>query len=220
MDKKKFLTIAGDGVIRNNPTLKLVLGTCPTLALSTSAISAFGMGVSVMIIMTLSNAIVSLLRKIVPDEVRIPAYVMIFAALVTAIRMLMEKYIPDLFTAMGVYLPLIVVNCIIFARAEGFANKNPVFDSALDGLFNGMGFCLAIGTMGIVREILGAGAVFGIKIWELRIAFFTTPAGAFFVYGMFIALYNAALQALQNRKHKRSFLRTLQSMDAQVKTEV
>jgi electron transport complex protein RnfE len=205
MNWSKYKNIASNGVLKNNPVLRLVLGTCPTLALTTSALNAFGMGIAVMFILTLSNTFISLLRKVIPDEVRMPAYVMIIATLVTIIRMLLEKYIPALFESFGVYLPLIVVNCIILGRAEGFANKNPVFDSAFDGFFTGLGSALAMGLIGIIREFLGAGSFFGVQLFDFKIEFFTSAAGAFFVYGLVIATFNAVYKAIENYIHKKNF---------------
>lgn len=214
MNLKKFNTIATNGLLRYNPIFRLVLGTCPTLALSTSVISGLGMGVAVVFILTFSNILISLLRKVIPSEVRIPAYVLIIATLVTIIRMVLEKYVPSVYESMGVYLPLIVVNCIILGRAEGFASKNPVIDSAVDGIFTGLGFTFAIVLMGTVRELLGAGSFMGIKLWNFRIEFFTSSAGAFFVYAMFIALFNSVYQAVENNIHKKSFEKTMAQLDA------
>ncbi|HKL73443.1 MAG TPA: electron transport complex subunit E [Clostridia bacterium] len=205
MNWSKYKKIATNGVLKNNPILRLVLGTCPTLALTTSALNAFGMGLAVMFILTISNTIISLLRKIIPDEVRIPAYVMIIATIVTIVRMLLEKYIPVLYESFGVYLPLIVVNCIILGRAEGFASKNVVFDSALDGLSTGLGCTLGMGVLGIIREVFGAGSIFGIQLFDFKIEFFTSPAGAFFVYGIVIAIFNTAYKAIENSIHKKNF---------------
>lgn len=212
MNWNKYKNIATNGILKNNPILRLVLGTCPTLALTTSALNAFGMGLAVMFILTLSNAFISLLRKVIPDEVRIPAYVLIIATLVTIVRMLLEKYIPSLFESFGVYLPLIVVNCIILGRAEGFANKNPVLDSALDGISTGLGCALAMGFIGIIREFLGAGSFFGIQLIDFKIEFFTSAAGAFFVYGIFIAAFNASYKAIENQRHKKNFASQLNEL--------
>ncbi len=187
----KYTKITLDGIVRNNPTFKLVLGTCATLALSNSASNGLGMGLSVTVVLLLSNLVISLLRKLIPSAVRIPAYVVIIATLVTILRMVLEKYIPTLYESMGVFLPLIVVNCIILGRAEAFASKQPVLDSALDGVATGIGFTLALTFMGIVRELLGSGCFFGAKILPFQIAFFSTSAGAFFVYGLCIALFVA-----------------------------
>ena len=207
MDMKKFKKIASDGVITNNPTLRLVLGTCPTLALSTAAMNGIGMGLAVTFILICSNTLISLLRKIIPNAVRIPAFVLIIATFVTIVRMVMEKFIPSLYSSLGIYLPLIVVNCIILGRAESFASKNPVLDSACDGLFTGLGFTLALTAISIVREVLGSGAIFGLTLWDFKIEFFTSPAGAFFVYAIFIAAFNAIYSAVENVNRQKAFLK-------------
>ncbi|MFA6867026.1 MAG: electron transport complex subunit E [Clostridia bacterium] len=210
MTTKRFKQIANDGVIKNNPTLRLVLGTCPTLALSTTAMNGIGMGLAVIFILTCSNAMISMLRKIIPNEVRIPAFILIIAAFVTIVRMVLDKYIPALYESLGVYLPLIVVNCIILGRAESFASKNAVLESAFDGLFTGIGFAIAITLMGIVREALGAGSIFGIHVWDFKMEFFTSAAGAFFVYGLFIAIFNAIYTSVENKQRQKSFLLKLE----------
>ena len=151
MNIKKIKDIGLNGLIKSNPTFKLVLGTCPTLALTTAAMNGIGMGLAVTFILICSNVIISALRKVIPNEVRIPAFVLIIATFVTLVRMLLDKYIPSLYESMGVYLPLIVVNCIILGRAESFASKNPILDSACDGLFTGLGFTWALTMMGIIR---------------------------------------------------------------------
>ena len=165
MNKYKKITL--DGLIFQNPTFMLVLGTCPTLALINSATSALGMGLTVLVVLTLSNIIISALRKVIPNAVRIPCYIVIIATLVTLARMVLEKFIPDLYDALGGFLSLIVVNCIILGRAEAFANKNGVLESAVDGISNGLGFTLALTAMGIICELLGAGSLFGLKLWSL-----------------------------------------------------
>lgn len=209
MNSKQIKTIAIDGLLKNNPTLRLVLGTCPVLALSTSAMNGIGMGAAVVFILMCSNILISLLRNIIPNSVRIPAFVLIIATFVTVVRMVMEKYIPNLYSSLGVYLPLIVVNCIILGRAESFASKNPVLASAFDGLFNGLGFALALTLMGIVREILGSGSVFGIILWNFKIEFFTSAAGAFFVYGMMIAIFNAIYTKVESISRQKNFTKNL-----------
>ena len=189
MNAKKYGKIAYDGLITNNATFKLVLGTCATLAMSTSAINSFGMGLSVTVVLLLSNVLISLLRKVIPNTVRIPAFVVIIATMVTLLRMVLDKYIPDLYDSMGVFLPLIVVNCVILGRAEAFASKNPVLDSAIDGIATGLGLTFALTFIGIIREFLGSGSFFGIQVMDFKIGFFTNSAGAFFVYGICIALF-------------------------------
>lgn len=205
-NKKLYSKIAMDGLIVHNPTLRLVLGTCPTLALSASAMNGIGMGLAVTFILICSNVLISLLRKIIPAEVRIPAFVLIIATFVTIVRMVLEKFIPSLYSAMGVYLPLIVVNCVILGRAESFASKNKVLASACDGLFNGLGFAVALTAIGIVREVLGNGSIFGAELWNFKIQFFTSPAGAFFVYGIFIAVFNFCYDKIYDKKRQKQFL--------------
>ncbi len=206
MNTQKFRKIASDGLLTNNPTFRLVLGTCPTLALTTSTFNGVGMGLAVTFILICSNVLISLLRKVIPNSVRIPAFVLIIATFVTIVRMVMEKFIPDLYSSLGVFLPLIVVNCIILGRAESFASKNDVLSSALDGLFTGLGFTVALTLMGTVREILGSGSFFGLTLWDFKIAFFTSQAGAFFVYGIFIALFNAVYSYFESKQHRKTFL--------------
>ncbi|MBP5177400.1 MAG: electron transport complex subunit E [Clostridia bacterium] len=198
----KAKDIALDGLFRQNPTLKLVLGTCPTLALTTAAMNGVGMGLAVTFVLICSNMIISLLRNVIPSKVRIPAYILIIATFVTVIRMILNKFLPSIAASLGTYLPLIVVNCIILGRAEAFASKNPVFSSALDGLFMGLGFMAALTLMGAVREILGTGAVFGVALWDFKIAFFVQPAGALLTYALFIAAYSAIFFAVKNRGKK------------------
>ncbi|MBO5866439.1 MAG: electron transport complex subunit E [Clostridia bacterium] len=202
MKLKRFKEIALDGVVRQNPTFKLVLGTCPTLGLTTAALSCLGMGAAVTFVLICSNIIISLLRNIIPDKVRIPCFIVIIATFVTITRMVLEAYMPDLYDSLGIFLPLIVVNCIILGRAESFASHNPVGESALDGLFMGLGFTVAITLMGIVREILGNASVFGIELWDknvFSIGFFTTSAGAFLTYGLFIAGFTAIYNAIERK---------------------
>ena len=211
--KTNFKKIAVDGVITQNPTLKLVLGTCPTLALTTLAMNGIGMGLAVTFVLICSNMLVSLLRKVIPNEVRIPAFVLIIATFVTIVRLVLEKFMPDLYDSLGLYLPLIVVNCIILARAESFASKNGVVASAADGLFMGLGFTVALTLMGAVREILGAGMIFGVKLWDFQIAFFGSSAGAFFTYAVFIAIFSL-IENLINKKRKRSSFAKETGIDA------
>ena len=204
---KKYGKIAYDGLITNNATFKLVLGTCATLGMSTSAVNSFGMGLSVTVVLLLSNVIISLLRKAIPNAVRIPAFVVIIATMVTLLRMVLEKYIPDLYDAMGVFLPLIVVNCVILGRAEAFASKQPVLDSAVDGIFTGLGLTCALTLIGIIREFLGSGSFFGIQVMDFKIGFFTNAAGAFFVYGICIALFvliTGQVDKARRAKHARA----------------
>ena len=208
MNAKKYGKIAYDGLITNNATFKLVLGTCATLGMSTSAVNSFGMGISVTVVLLLSNVIISLLRKVIPNTVRIPAFIVIIATMVTLLRMVLEKYIPDLYDAMGVFLPLIVVNCVILGRAEAFASKNPVLDSAIDGVATGLGLTFALTLIGVIREFLGSGSFFGIKVMDFTIGFFTNSAGAFFVYGICIALFVLVTNKMEQARRVRK-MRTL-----------
>ena len=192
MEKKnKKLSLITNGFLKENPVLKLVLGTCPTLAVTSSAFNGFGMGVAATFVLICSNVVISALRKIIPDKVRIPAFITIIAGFVTIVQMLVKAFLPALDTALGVFLPLIVVNCVILGRAEAFASKNAVVDSALDGIGMGLGFTLTLTLMGIFREALGAGTVFGAAVPVLSanpIGFFTSAAGGFFTFGLFMAI--------------------------------
>ena len=200
-----YKKIALDGVIKENPTLKLVLGTCPTLALTTAAMNGIGMGLAVTFVLICSNLLVSLLRNVIPSKVRIPAFVLIIATFVTITRQVLYKFLPSLYDSLGIYLPLIVVNCVILARAESFASKNGVLASIADGLFTGLGFALALTLMGAFREILGAGAIFGVELWAFKIEFFASSAGAFFTYGLFIAVFNFIYHVCAKKKKISDF---------------
>ena len=192
MNKK--LGIFLKGLIAENPVLVLVLGTCPTLAVSTGIISALSMGLAATLVLVCSNIVISLLRKVIPDTVRIPCYIVVIAGFVTIVQLLMEAYLPELYTLLGVYLALIVVNCIILGRAEMFARKNNVIDSALDGLGMGIGFLLALLAMATIREVLGAGTFAGIEIPVLvdyKIPILVDAPGGFLVFGILIAVVNA-----------------------------
>lgn len=202
MKLKRFKEIALDGTVRQNPTLRLVLGTCPTLAITTAAMDSLGMGAAVIFVLVCSNLIISLLRNVIPDKVRIPCFIVIIATFVTLVSMFMEAFLPDLYESLGMFLSLIVVNCIILGRAESFASHNPVGESVLDGLFMGIGFTVAITLMGIVREVLGKGSLFGVQLWDFKIGFFANAAGAFLTYALFIAIFNVCYNAVE-RKYKR-----------------
>ncbi len=195
MNKYKRITL--DGIIFQNPTFMLVLGTCPTLGLINSAFSAFGMGLTVLVVLTLSNIIISALRKVIPNSVRIPCYIVIIATLVTFVRMVLEKFLPDLYDSLGGFLSLIVVNCIILGRAEAFANKNGVLESAVDGIANGIGFTLALTIMGVICEFFGKGSLFGLEIMSFKIGMLATPAGAFLIYGICIAIFVYVMECVQ-----------------------
>lgn len=203
--KTNFGKIAKDGLLSSNPTLKLVLGTCPTLALTTMAMNGIGMGLAVTFVLICSNVIISALRKVIPNEVRIPAFVLIIATFVTMVRLALDYAMPDLYESLGLYLPLIVVNCIILARAESFASKNGVLASACDGLFMGLGFTLALTLMGAFREILGSGKIFGYRLWNFSIDFFASSAGAFFTFALFIAAFNAVSEKIKRDKEFKAY---------------
>jgi electron transport complex protein RnfE len=184
-----------NGVVKENPALILMLGMCPTLAVTTSATNGLGMGVSTMVVLIASNLLISLLRKLIPDEVRLPAYIVIVASLVTVVELLIEAYIPTLYSALGIYIPLIVVNCIILGRAEAYASKNPPFLSVMDGVGMGLGFTIALTIIGLLREFLGAGTLFGFSVLPDSIepiAIFVKAPGAFMVIAIVIAVMNAA----------------------------
>ena len=188
---KSKLSIVTNGLIKENPVLRLVLGTCPTLAVSTAVSNALGMGAAATFVLICSNIVISALRKVIPDKVHLPCYITIIATFVTLVQMIVKAYAPALDTALGVYLPLIVVNCIILGRAEMFACKNNVVDSALDGLGMGLGFTLALTLMATVREILGSGTWLGIQIIPKSIPNFTlmtSAPGGFFTFGCLMAL--------------------------------
>lgn len=197
-DKKKqpsALTILKNGIVTENPVLRLVLGTCPTLAVSTSAVNALGMGIAATLVLICSNTVISLLRNIIPQKVRIPAYITVIAGFVSIVQLLVKAYVPSLNDSLGVFLPLIVVNCIILGRAEMFASRNKPFVSMLDGLAMGIGFTAALLAMGIIRELIGNGSFFGIQLLPETapispMVLFILPPGGFFVFGMLIALVN------------------------------
>ena len=191
MAKNNLLHEFTKGIIKENPVLRLVLGTCATLAVTTAASNAIGMGLATTFVLVCSNAAISLLKKVIPDKVRIPAYITLIAGFVTIVQMLVKGFVPSLDKALGVFLPLIVVNCIILGRAEMFASKNAVLPSILDGLGMGVGFTATLLAMGIIRELLGAGTVFGIPIlsgFMDPIIIFLLPPGGFFVFGLLIAV--------------------------------
>ena len=182
-----------NGIIKENPTLVLMLGMCPTLAVTTSAMNGLGMGLTTAAVLAMSNLFISLLRKAIPDRVRIPAFIVIIASFVTVVELLLKAYIPTLYDSLGIYIPLIVVNCIILGRAEAFANKNSIADSAMDGVGMGIGFTLALACMGSIREFFGTGCLLGHTIIpNFSIGFFNLAPGGFFVYGCLIAILMAA----------------------------
>ena len=182
-----------NGIVKENPTFVLTLGMCPTLAVTTSAKNGLGMGLTTMVVLALSNAFISLLRKVIPDKVRIPAFIVIIASFVTVMELLLEGFLPSLYDALGIYIPLIVVNCIILGRAEAYASKNPVLPSLFDGIGMGLGFPIALTMIGAVRELLGAGQIFGVTIMPsgyVPVSIFIMAPGAFFVLAMLTAIQN------------------------------
>lgn len=193
MAKKTLLQEFTKGIVKENPVLCLVLGTCPTLAVTTAASNAIGMGIAATLVLVCSNAAISLLRKWIPDKVRIPAYITVIAGFVTVVQMLVKAFAPAIDQSLGIYLPLIVVNCIILGRAEMYASKNKVIPSIIDGLGMGVGFTAAMLLMGMIREFFGTGCVFGVPLTADLfdpILIFILPPGGFFVFGMLIALAN------------------------------
>ena len=188
---KEKLKVFSNGLLKENPSLRLVLGTCPTLAVTTLAVNGLGMGLAATFVLVCSNIAISALRKIIPDKVRLPAYITVIATFVTVLQMLVKAFVPALDSALGIFLPLIVVNCIILGRAEMFASKNSIGLSALDGLGMGLGFTGTRVVMGSVREVLGAGTLFGIQVMPAAVdpmTVFITPPGGFFVFGCLMAL--------------------------------
>lgn len=196
----KYLT---NGIIKENPVLRLVLGTCPTLAVTTAAINGIGMGIAATIVLLGSNIVISLLRNIIPDKVRIPAYITIIAGFVTIVQMLVKAFLPAIDSALGIYLPLIVVNCIILGRAEMFASKNPVLPSILDAIGMGIGFTATLTLMGAIRELIGAGTIFGLTVTAQFIdpmIVMLLPPGGFFVFGILVAVSNKLAEKMGKEK--------------------
>ncbi len=205
--KNKKLAIFLRGIIEENPVLILVLGTCPTLATTGDVISALSMGLAATFVLVCSNAAISALRKIIPDKVRIPCYIVIIAGFVTVLQMLMQAYLPSIYDMLGVYLALIVVNCIILGRAEMFARKNPVLDSVFDGLGMGIGFLVALLAIATIREVLGAGSFAGLAIpfmEYIKIPILNQAPGGYLVFGIVIAIMNK-LNAKRGGVKKKSF---------------
>ena len=193
-NERNLKTVFVNGIINENPTFRLVLGTCPTLATTTSAVNGFGMGLSVTFVLLCSNIVISLLRRFIPDKVRIPAFIVVIATFVTILQLVLHAFLPALYDSLGLFLPLIVVNCIILARAESFASKYPVIDSAVDGLGMGFGFTIALTLIGSIREIIGSGSIFGINILGANyepMLIFVLAFGGFHTYGILLGIINA-----------------------------
>ncbi len=206
MDKKMMKGVFLNGVFNENPTFRLVLGMCPTIAVTTSATNAGGMGAAVIFVLTCSNVLISLLRNFIPDKVRIPCYVVVIAMFVTVVQMVLQAFIPSLYESLGLFLPLIVVNCIILARAEAFAAKNSVLPSMMDGIGIGVGFTAALTMIAVVRELLGNGTLFGLPVFGAdyppALMFILAPGG-FLVLALLLALINKiVLQREKNKEEK------------------
>ncbi len=196
-----------NGIVRENPTFVLLLGMCPTLAVTSSALNGIGMGLTTMAVLVMSNAIISLLRKVIPDTVRMPAYIVIVASFVTIVQLLLQGFKPDIYETLGIYIPLIVVNCIILGRAEAYASKNPVLSSIFDGLGMGLGFTVGLTFIGIFREIIGSGSVFGLRIMPKSyepVAIFVLAPGAFFVLAMLVAAQNKIKKERSINREKKA----------------
>ncbi|MBE6219929.1 MAG: electron transport complex subunit E [Alistipes sp.] len=188
MSKLQLIT---KGILKENPTFVLILGMCPTLGVTSSAINGMGMGVATMAVLIMSNMVIAMIKNLIPDKVRIPAFIVVIASFVTIIEMLMKAYVPALYASLGVFIPLIVVNCIILGRAEAFASKNGVIDSALDGIGIGLGFTLSLTIIGMVREALGAGSIFGYNFaGDVMPLLFILAPGGFIVLGYLMVLFN------------------------------
>ncbi len=190
-----------NGIIKENPTFVLMLGMCPTLAVTSSAINGLGMGLSTTVVLVLSNLLIAAFRKVIPGGVRVPAFIVIVASLVTMVQFMMQAYLPSLSESLGVYIPLIVVNCIILGRAESYASKNPVVPSIFDGIGMGLGFTLGLTCIGLLREILGAGQIFGVQVlsldWFTPITIFVMAPGAFLVLACLVAVMNIVRKKME-----------------------
>ena len=191
-----------NGLVKENPTFVLMLGMCPTLAVTTSAINGVGMGLTTTVVLVMSNMLISMLRKIIPDSVRMPAFIVVVASFVTIVQFLLEGFIPSLYDSLGLYIPLIVVNCIILGRAESYASKNPVLPSIFDGIGMGLGFTTGLTSIGIVREVIGAGQIFGKQIMPSSyepVTIFILAPGAFFVLAGLVAIQNKVKRNAANK---------------------
>ncbi|MEN6417865.1 MAG: electron transport complex subunit E [Clostridiaceae bacterium] len=204
--KTTFKSVFLNGVITENPTFRLVLGTCPTMAVTTSATNGIGMGAAATFVLVGSNVVISLLRNFIPDKIRIPAFIVVICTFVTMVQMFMQAFLPSLYSSLGIFLPLIVVNCIILARAEAFASKNTVLHSAADGIGMGVGFTLALTLIGSIREILGNGTIFGNSVFGPSyqpMLLLILPAGGFIVFGLLLALFNVVSAKATGKKEAR-----------------
>ena len=198
----KYVERLYNGLVKENPTFVLMLGMCPTLAVTTSAINGVGMGLTTTVVLVMSNMLISMLRKIIPDSVRMPAFIVVVASFVTIVQFLLEGFIPSLYDSLGLYIPLIVVNCIILGRAESYASKNPVLPSIFDGIGMGLGFTIGLTSIGIVREVIGAGQIFGKQIMPSSyepVTIFILAPGAFFVLAGLVAIQNKVKRNAANK---------------------
>lgn len=201
----KLIKIFRNGIINENPIVVQVLGMCPTLAVTTSAINGMGMGLATTAVLTMSNLVISLFRKVIPSKIRIPAFIVVIATFVTIVGMLLKAYLPALDAALGLFIPLIVVNCLILARAESFASKNNPIESTVDGVAMGLGFALALTILGSIREILGAGSIFGISLFGESFKpalIMILPPGAFLALGMMLAVFKKVTSSKKNKEIK------------------
>ncbi len=201
-EKKSLGKVFFNGIIPENPTFRLVLGTCPTLAVTTSALNGLGMGAAATFVLVCSNIAISLLRKFIPDQVRIPAFIVVICTFVTMVQLLMQAFLPALNESLGIFIPLIVVNCIILARAEAFASKNPPIASACDGLGMGIGFTLALTLIGTIRELIGSGSVFGFNVLGASyepMLLIVLASGGFLTFGLLLGVFNLIVKKIEKK---------------------
>ena len=201
-EKKSLGKVFFNGIIPENPTFRLVLGTCPTLAVTSSALNGLGMGAAATFVLVCSNIAISLLRKFIPDQVRIPAFIVVICTFVTMVQLLMQAYLPSLYESLGIFIPLIVVNCIILARAEAFASKNGPVLSAADGLGMGIGFTLALTLIGTIRELIGSGSVFGVNLLGASyepMLLIVLASGGFLTFGLLLGVFNLIVKKIEKK---------------------
>ena len=206
-NKPSLKTVFMNGVIAENPTFRLVLGTCPTMAITTSAINGLGMGAAATFVLVGSNVVISLLRTFIPDKIRIPSFIVVICTFVTMVQMFMQAFVPSLYASLGMFIPLIVVNCIILARAEAFASKNGVLASAVDGVGMGLGFTLAITLIGAIRELIGNGSIFGLDLFGASyqpMLLIILPAGGFLVFGLLLGIINVIMNRMEKKKEAKA----------------
>ena len=205
-EKKSLGKVFFNGIIPENPTFRLVLGTCPTLAVTTSALNGLGMGAAATFVLVCSNIAISLLRKFIPDQVRIPAFIVVICTFVTMVQLLMQAFLPSLYESLGIFIPLIVVNCIILARAEAFASKNPPLASACDGLGMGVGFTLALTLIGSIRELIGSGSIFGVNILGASyepMLLIVLASGGFLTFGLLLGVFNLIVKKIERNRARK-----------------